>query len=189
MPPSRTVLPPSLNSMATCFDCVSLVRMASAACAAAAWVGWSCPATAAMPLRMFGIGNGTPIRPVEPTSTSVVFRPSAWPVSAAISSASAKPCGPVQALALPELMTTAHAVLLRRCSTQSFTGAAQIWFVVNIPAALAGTSETISARSCFWPLSLPLPVPSVLTLQNRAAARKPSGAVIDPLIFLNLAMA
>ena len=41
MPPSRTVLPPSRNSTAICLDCVSLVRMASAASAAAACVGWT----------------------------------------------------------------------------------------------------------------------------------------------------
>ena len=62
----------------------------------------------------------------------------------------------------------------------TFTGAAQTWFAVNIPATAAGTSETISARSSFFPFSEPLPVPSRLMSQKTAAARNPSGAQIDP---------
>ena len=58
-----------------------------------------------------------------------------------------RPCLPVQALALPELTTTAWARPLLTRSTHTFTGAAQAWLVVNMPATVAGTSETMSARS------------------------------------------
>src|SRR5205823_423966 len=66
-----------------------------------------------------------------------------------------------------------------------FTGAAQTWFVVNIPATAAGTSETINARSSFRPFSEPLPVPSFLMSQKTDAHLKPRGAQIEPEIRLN----
>ncbi len=101
-------------------------------------------------------------------------------VKAAISSASFIPCAPVQALALPELTTMAWALPLLTCFRQSFTGAAQTWLVVNIPATVAGASDTINARSSLAPLSEPLPVPSRLMSQNTPAARNPCGATIEP---------
>ena len=109
MPPMRTVLPPSLNSTATCFDLVSLVMMASAA-----WAAWSAvdpkpTAASMMPARTLSIGSVTPIRPVEPTRTEPCGKASACSAKRAISRASFKPCLPVQALALPELTTTAWA--------------------------------------------------------------------------------
>ena len=63
--------------------------------------------------------------------------------------ASAKPRRPVQALALPELTTMACASPPGTRSRQILTGAAQTWLVVNMPAVVAGTSETIRARSRF----------------------------------------
>src|SRR5208282_4577078 len=99
--------------------------------------------------------------------------------------ASCKPCLPVQALALPELMTTACATPFLTRSTQTFTGAAQTWLVVNMPATVAGTSDTISARSRFCPLFEPLPVPRRLMSQNTPLARKPRGATTAPLMSLN----
>src|SRR5271156_6804802 len=70
-------------------------------------------------------------------------------------------------------------------STQVFTGAAQTWFVVNIPATVAGVAETMSARSRFGPLFEPLPVPSFLMSQKTPLARKPLGATREPGISLN----
>jgi len=97
-----------------------------------------------------------------------------------LSRASAKPCLPVQALALPEFTTTTCAVPFFTRSTQIFTGAAQTWFVVNIPATVAGVSETMSARSRFGPLFEPLPVPRRLMSQKTPLARKPFGATMAP---------
>src|ERR1035437_4085387 len=72
-------------------------------------------------------------------------------------------------------------------STQTLTGAAQAWLVVNMPAAAAGASETMRARSRFFPLSEPLPVPRRLMSQKTPAARKPCGARIEPGISVSLA--
>ena len=172
MPPMRTVLPPSLNSTAICFDRVSLVMMASAAWAAWPAVEPSRAAASMMPARTLSIGSVTPMRPVEPTRTEPCGKASACSVKRAISRASFRPCLPVQALALPELTTTAWARPFFTRSTQTFTGAAQTWLVVNMPATVAGTSETMSARSRFLPLSEPLPVPRRLMSQKTPAAAK-----------------
>ena len=93
----------------------------------------------------------------------------------------------MQALALPELTTTAWARPFFTRSTQTLTGAAQAWLVVNMPATVAGASETMSARSRFLPLSEPLPVPRRLMSQKTPAARKPRGATMEPGIAVSLA--
>src|ERR1043166_1312302 len=73
-----------------------------------------------------------------------------------------------------------------KASRQDFTGAAQTWLVVNMPATVAGTSETIRARSRFLPFSEPLPVPSRLMSQKTPEARKPLGATMEPgILFIS----
>ena len=106
--------------------------------------------------------------------------------SSAINRASLSPWEPVQALAFPELATIACARPRFRWARQTLTGAAHTWLVVNIPAAVAGTSDTINAKSRFLPLSDPFPVPRRLISQNTPAARKPFGAVTDPDKTFNL---
>src|SRR5213596_420526 len=54
-----------------------------------------------------------------------------------------------------------------------------------MPATLAGTLETIRARSRLLPFSEPLPVPRRLMSQKIPEARKPLGARMDPLIRAN----
>src|ERR1022692_3029623 len=56
-----------------------------------------------------------------------------------------------------------------------------------MPAAVAGASETISARSRFFPLSEPLPVPRRLMSQKTPAARNPRGARMEPVTSASLA--
>ncbi len=182
IPPRRADWPPSLNCTATCLGRVSLVMMASIAWSA--WPGVSPNSTAAsmIPDRTLSIGKVKPMRPVEPTSARPAGKDSARSVKRAISNASFNPCLPVQALALPELATMAWARPRPTRSRQTFTGAAQVWLVVNMPAAVAGTSDTINARSRLWPFSDPLPVPSRLISQNTPDARKPRGATIEPSI-------
>ena len=63
-----------------------------------------------------------------------------------MAAASRSPWSPVQALALPELMTTARIDSLGVRSRHSFTGAANTRFCVNTPAATAGASDTISDK-------------------------------------------
>ena len=123
--------------------------MASAAARAAAPLRVNCCEAAEIPRFTFVIGIGTPIRPVEQTRTSRAEMPRLFAVICVISLASATPRLPVQAFAFPELTTMARARFPAACFALTFTGAAQTWFVVNIPATAAGTSETISARSRF----------------------------------------
>src|SRR5580693_4820140 len=99
--------------------------------------------------------------------------------------ASLNPCAPVAALAFPEFTTIARANFLAARCRLIFTGAAQTWLVVNIPATAAGTSETINAKSFLRPFSEPLPVPSLLMSQKTAAHLKPRGAQIEPEVFRN----
>jgi hypothetical protein len=143
------------------------------------------PAAAAIPRFTFAIGIGTPMRPVEQTSTSRASMPRLCAVISAIFSASAIPRAPVQALAFPELTTIARADFLAAFRALTFTGAAQTWLVVNIPATAAGTSDTINARSSFRPFSEPFPVPSRLMSQKTAAALNPRGAQTEPAISRN----
>ena len=73
--------------------------------------------------------------------------PSARAVALAIERASSRPWAPVQALALPELTTTARARPSARCSRDTSTGAAARRLCVNAPAAVASPSQASSARS------------------------------------------
>ena len=86
--------------------------------------------------------------PVEAVSTSFTGMPSAFAVAATTAWQSFTPCSPVKALALPLLTIMARLVLevwsaFRLIGTVGDT----TWLSVNTPAAVAGTSETISARS------------------------------------------
>ena len=101
--------------------------------------------------------------------------PTAAAVSAAISRASAMPCGPVQALAQPLLVTMARRLAAGRrpgASSHTSTGAALARLVVKTPAALRRrVADDAAARS-----GLPL----ALMPQCRPLARKPDGAVMPP---------
>lgn len=86
-----------------------------------------------------------------------------------IATAFLRPAGPVQALALPELITTAYTLGLLRCFLQMVIGAATILFVVKTAAAVAPFGHAKSARSNF---------PDFLIPQCTPAAQKPFAAVI-----------
>jgi hypothetical protein len=144
--------------------------MASAALAACSRLEPSSTAASTIPARTLSIGNVTPIRPVEPTNAIPRGRFSAFSVNSAISIASFIPRCPVHAFALPEFTTMACALPDLNLAMHTFTGAAHTWFVVNIPATVAGTLDTISARSRFLPLSEPFPVPNLFMSQNTPEA-------------------
>ncbi len=93
-------------------------------------------------------GSCSPMMPVEQTATSMAPQPSTSAAFSAVACVVWKPSGPVQALAPPELRTTARsAPPASTCCDQS-TGAALTWLVVNIPAAaVPGPSLTTRARS------------------------------------------
>src|SRR2546423_5388864 len=111
--------------MAISFRRVSDVMIASAARRALDGDADKRRAAAAMPRFTFGIGIGTPMRPVEQTRTSRASRPRTCAVSSVIVFASAIPSAPVQALAFPEFTTTARANFLAEFRALTFTGAAQ----------------------------------------------------------------
>ena len=80
-----------------------------------------------------------------------------------------RPWGPVQALALPELITTAYTLGLLTCFLQMVTGAATILFVVKTAAAVVPAGQASSAKSG---------LPDFFIPQCTPAAKKPFAAVI-----------
>ena len=103
------------------------------------------------------MGSATPITPVDATSTSATEHRTSRAVSAAMSRAARRPSSPVQAFAHPLLTTIARTTppLALKCSRETRIGAACARFVVNTAAAVAGVSDTSSARS--RPLSALMP--------------------------------
>ena len=139
MPPIRTFLPPRLISTAISLGKVSLVMIAFAAFRLPSRCNAFAPV--AIAASIFSIGIGTPIRPVEQTSTLRSLSPSALAVSLAIRFAFWMPITPVHALALPLLAMIARISAHRICACETLTGAALTLFVVNAPAATAGSKE------------------------------------------------
>jgi len=127
-----------------------------------------------MPRVTLAMGNATPMTPVDATRISSAAQPSVSPAVRAISRASRRPFSPVQAFAQPLLTTTARATPPERdrCSRETRTGAACARLMVKTAAAVAGVSDTRSARS-----NPPLALMPALTPE----ARNPCGVVIPPL--------
>ena len=81
------------------------------ACAASSPPSSESDATASsIPFLTVSIGSWVPIRPVEETTTSFELMPSLLAASTQVASAFEIPVSPVQAFALPELMTAARIV-------------------------------------------------------------------------------
>ena len=120
--PIVTLLPPRLNRTAASFLTVSEVIIARAASEPRS--GLRTFTHCLIPRKTFRIGNGTPIRPVEQTSTScgLHFNPAA--VSEVIFLASAMPRTPVQALAFPLFRITARTFPFFKCCWLTRTGPA-----------------------------------------------------------------
>ena len=113
MPPTRKRADRrSSTSTAYSFGNGSVVMIARAAAAppSAASAFTAC----GMPARIASILRLTPMTPVDATRTCSSLQPTAAAVSCAISRASASPCGPVQALAQPLLVTMACARAVAR---------------------------------------------------------------------------
>src|SRR5271157_6540688 len=160
--------PPEATLRKAIFTTVSVVLIASAAASPPAR---EASATAAStPGRSLSIGSRSPIRPVEQTAISPApTSPSAAARCSAVACVSWKPSGPVQALAPPELSTTARTRPPLTTWRVQVTGAACTRLVVNTAAVYhEGPSFRTTATSgwpdCFSPATTP-------------AARKPSGAV------------
>ncbi len=143
------------------FGVRSVVRIARAAFGRPS--GRSARAAATMPASIFSIGSGCPITPVEATSTSSDLQPTLRAASAVIARASRIPRAPIATFEQPEFATIARATPRRTRSRESATGAPTTVERVNTPAACAGPSLTISARSG----------PRALMPQRTPAERKP----------------
>jgi hypothetical protein len=112
---------------------VSVVRIASAACTPPLL---SASATAASTAgSSLSIGSRSPIRPVEHTAISPAESSSAAASRSAVACVSWKPSGPVQALAPPELSTTALTRPPLATWRDHLTGAACTRLVVKTAAA------------------------------------------------------
>jgi len=90
--------------------------------------------------------HGTPIRPVEQTKISRGFSQRCPAARRAISRVSAIPCAPVQALRCP-IEKNGAGFSRAQISIETRTGAAFTTFVVKVPAAVQGNSETTMAVS------------------------------------------
>ena len=96
---------------------------------------------------MGSMGSGTPISPVEHTTTSSAAHPRLSALSSHIRRASRRPGSPVAALAFPELSTTAAARPSRKWSLLTCTGAACTRFVVNTAVAGTGRRSVVATRA------------------------------------------
>ena len=168
--PAPLAMPPTMKPAprtVTVFGTVSVVMIASAAAAPPS--GPRAAAAARTPASRRSIGSRSPISPVEHTATSPAPQPSRSATSSAVEWVSGNPAGPVQALAPPELRSTAaRAPSLSTCCDHS-TGAALTRFRVNTPAAdRSGPSLTTSATSAD---------PEALSPAATPAARNPMGSV------------
>ena len=174
--PAPLAMPPMVNSRPSasvpvktaCLDTESVVMIA----VAAAGPPSASNSAAATPIAgtSLSIGSCSPIRPVEQTKMSVAEAPSASAVFSAVVWVFWKPCGPVQALAPPELRITASTRPSLMTSRDQCTGAAATRLEVKTAAAaLLGPSLTTRARSGF---------PEALRPALTPAARNPLGAVM-----------
>ena len=166
-----TTARPDSNSTSTAqlFGTVSVVMIASAAVAPPS--SDNAATICGMPASILSIGSGTPIKPVEQTSTSSVCKPNSLAVRAHIRRAWSKPTSPLQKLALPLLRMTARALPSARCSRSMAIDAPCTLLVVYTAAAFAGRVEYTSAKSL---------APDSLTPAWMPAARYPLGAVTPP---------
>ena len=138
------------------------------------------PTAKPMPDSIFSIGRRTPINPVEQIKVSEEEIPRVSETISALLCVSAKPSGPVQALAPPEFSSTASICpSLITCLLQT-TGAAITRFLVKTAAALfSGPTFWIKARSgkplLFNPAATPV-------------AKKPFGFLLMRVIQLALVL-
>src|SRR5467141_4467913 len=123
---------------------VSVVRIASAAGRGSAFSEAASAGTAAT---ILWAGSRTPIAPVEALTTAPAPTWSSLATASQTVFTSSSPSGPVSALALPLLITTARIPSAGSRFSASRTGAALARFWVKQPAAEQGVSLYTSARS------------------------------------------
>ena len=128
----------------------------------------SASAASPIPPSTASTGSGTPITPVSATATSEGSSCSFSPARSHIAQASAIPCSPVSALALPALTTAARTAPRSTRRRQTLTGAAAEALRVSSSDELtAGASQTSRPTSV---------LPPPLRPQCAAPARKPGAS-------------
>ena len=139
IPPMVTIVPSISMVTAASFSFVSVVIIAFAAKFPISKPSAFSFASKCTPFFIFSTGSCTPITPVEPINTLSVSVSSTLATSFATSLQHSIPASPVQALAIPELITiTCGFALLSTTFLSHFTGAAFTTFVVKVPAASQG---------------------------------------------------
>ena len=124
----------------------------------------------------FVASSGSPITPVEASSTSPGLHPAAFAARSAVSLVAVRPDLPVNALALPEFTTSAVAVPLLIWSRHQSTAADGHFERVNTPdAVVPGSSSTIktSVRPGY---RMPAAAVARRTPATGGSSGKPSGA-------------
>ena len=181
-PPTRTVTsrPPisTTPSYALSLGLVSVVMTARAASFAACGERSSAAAAMGTPVVKCSSESGTPMTPVEHSSTSSASHPSSRATSSAVERATSQPGAPVEALALPELSTTARARPSATCSRETCTGAAQNLFCVKVAAQTHVSSAATKARS--RRLGSPLNPAAMPAARTPSAAHTPPSQPTNP---------
>ena len=129
--------------------------------------------------KIFLLGNGTPIIPVEAIKISFGLIESSCESRDATDLQSFIPFGPLQALAFPLLTTMARNVFeLPSTFRHQVTVGETILFAVNTPAATAGSSEKISARSFCLLVFIPQEIPDAV----KPGTRNPCFTVVFSMV-------
>ncbi len=92
-------------------------------------------------------GSGSPITPVEARKTSAGLQPEAFAARFAVNAVASRPVLPVNALALPELTTSARALPLLSLARHHSTGADGHFERVSTPATVVPLSNSASSTS------------------------------------------
>ncbi len=91
--------------------------------------------------------SGSPITPVDARKTSSVLQPAAFEAMRAVKITASRPFLPVNALALPELTTSARALPALTLARHHSTGADGHFDVVKTPAQVVPLSNSASSTS------------------------------------------
>src|SRR5467141_836881 len=153
------------------FGRVSVVMMARVSPSKARGENASAEARPGAAFRIRSTGSGTPITPVEQTTTCFIAQPINFAMCRAVAREATMPPGPTEQFAFPELTITARMASddARTWARERITGGACTRFCVNTAAADAGGSETSKATS-----SVPV-WPRFLRPADAAAKRHPRG--------------
>src|SRR5258708_29778508 len=171
-PATRTDFPSTVQLAVAHFGRVSVVMMARVSPSKARTENSSEPASSGTAFKIRSTGRGTPITPVEQTTTWFARQPSVSATRSAVACEATIPPGPTEQFAFPELTMTARIASAdaRTWARERITGGACTRFCVNTAAADAGGSDTISAKSSepVWP--------RFLSPADAAAKRNPRGS-------------